>query len=230
VNPASDRGEAAVALAVTRPTADHGWDRRIKAGSLDVAPMPTLLVDGARRVRLANQAAAELLGLAPEALSDSLLDDLFAVEAQAAWDAAWARFVSVGYARGSLSLERADGAAVEVQYSAIALIEGELHLVTLFQAAALARFVNSKNRPPSGLLSRREREVLGRLARGAIGPEVARELGIAPDTVRRHVLNAREKLGARSRAHAIALALDRGEIALVEHRFTCRFRPESASS
>jgi DNA-binding CsgD family transcriptional regulator len=228
VNPASDRGQAAVALAVTRPAGDHGWDRRMNAGSLDGAPMPTLLIDGARHVRLANQAAVELLGLAPEALSDSRLDDLFTVEAQAAWDAAWARFVSAGYARGSVSLEHRDGSAVEVQYSAIALIEGELYLVTLFQAAALAGFVNSNDRPPSGVLSRREREVLGRLARGATGPEVARELEIAPDTVRRHVLKAREKLGAGTRAHAIALALDRGEIALVERRFTCRFRPESA--
>ena len=61
-------------------------------------------------------------------------------------------------------------------------------------------------------LSGRERQVLTGLARGESGDELARRLVIAPETVRRHVANAREKLGARSRVHAVALALHRGEI------------------
>jgi DNA-binding CsgD family transcriptional regulator len=61
-------------------------------------------------------------------------------------------------------------------------------------------------------LSGREREVLTGLAGGESGDELAKRLVIAPETVRRHVANAREKLGARSRVHAVALALHRGEI------------------
>ena len=64
-------------------------------------------------------------------------------------------------------------------------------------------------RPP---LSAREREVLTGLACGERGEELAKRLYIAPETVRRHVANAREKLGARSRVHAVALAMHRGEI------------------
>ena len=62
------------------------------------------------------------------------------------------------------------------------------------------------------VLSGREREVLAALAAGGTGEEVARELLISPDTVRRHVANARAKLHARSRAHAVAEAIRRGEI------------------
>ena len=66
---------------------------------------------------------------------------------------------------------------------------------------------------PRPALSAREREVLTGLARGESGDELAQRLFIAPETVRRHVANAREKLGARSRVHAVALAMQRREIA-----------------
>ena len=61
-------------------------------------------------------------------------------------------------------------------------------------------------------LTVREREVLTGLASGESGDELAKRLVIAPETVRRHVANAREKLGARTRVHAVALAIHRGEI------------------
>jgi DNA-binding CsgD family transcriptional regulator len=41
---------------------------------------------------------------------------------------------------------------------------------------------------------------------------VAERLVLSPETVRTHVRNAMEKLGARTRAHAVVLAIARGEI------------------
>jgi DNA-binding CsgD family transcriptional regulator len=61
-------------------------------------------------------------------------------------------------------------------------------------------------------LSRREREVLMRLAQGARGTELAEELGLSGETVRTHVRNAMGKLEARTRAQAVAIAVERGEI------------------
>jgi DNA-binding NarL/FixJ family response regulator len=63
-------------------------------------------------------------------------------------------------------------------------------------------------------LSPREREVLGLSAEGRTAEGVAGELGISVETVRTHVRNAIRKLHARNRMHAVALALDRGEIEL----------------
>jgi DNA-binding CsgD family transcriptional regulator len=40
----------------------------------------------------------------------------------------------------------------------------------------------------------------------------ADQLGISPETVRTHVRNAMNKLGARTRAQAIAVAMRDGEI------------------
>jgi DNA-binding CsgD family transcriptional regulator len=59
-------------------------------------------------------------------------------------------------------------------------------------------------------LSRREHEIVGLVAAGSTGPEIADELQIAHDTVRTHVRNAMTKLGARSRAHLVAKALGDG--------------------
>ena len=64
------------------------------------------------------------------------------------------------------------------------------------------------------LLSPREREVLDLLAEGLTGEEIAQRLFLSPETIRTHVRNAMDKLEAKTRVHAIAIALRQGEIAL----------------
>ena len=61
-------------------------------------------------------------------------------------------------------------------------------------------------------LTPRQREILELLSRGYTGSEVAELLYLSPETVRTHIRNATEKLGAHTRAEAIALALARREI------------------
>ena len=61
-------------------------------------------------------------------------------------------------------------------------------------------------------LSRRERVVLGELAQGHATEEIAEALVLSPHTVRSHVKTAMRKLGARTRAHAVAIALSAGAI------------------
>jgi DNA-binding CsgD family transcriptional regulator len=61
-------------------------------------------------------------------------------------------------------------------------------------------------------LTAREREVLTLLARGATAETIATYAVLSPETVRTHVRNAMRKLSARSRPHAIALAIRLREI------------------
>jgi DNA-binding NarL/FixJ family response regulator len=63
-------------------------------------------------------------------------------------------------------------------------------------------------------LSPREREIMHLMAEGGTAEAVANRLGVSVETVRTHVRNVIRKLQARNRVHAIALALERGEIAL----------------
>jgi DNA-binding CsgD family transcriptional regulator len=61
-------------------------------------------------------------------------------------------------------------------------------------------------------LTRREREVLGLLAGGMSGAQIASALFLSPETVRTHIRNAMGKLGASTRSQAVALALQNEEI------------------
>jgi two-component system invasion response regulator UvrY len=62
-------------------------------------------------------------------------------------------------------------------------------------------------------LTSREREVMDLLAKGMKAEEIAEELVVSPLTVETHVKNVKNKLGARNRVHAVALALQQGQIA-----------------
>ena len=64
----------------------------------------------------------------------------------------------------------------------------------------------------SAELTRREREVLERLAEGRATEEVAALLHVSPHTVRSRVKTLLRKLGARNREHAVAIALTEGVI------------------
>jgi DNA-binding NarL/FixJ family response regulator len=61
-------------------------------------------------------------------------------------------------------------------------------------------------------LSSRESEILGLLAEGLTGEEIAKRLVLSPETVRTHIRNAMEKLSARTRVEAVVKALDLGEV------------------
>jgi PAS domain S-box-containing protein len=82
--------------------------------------------------------------------------------------------------------------------------------------AQAMKSVYSDGHRPTGrrtrTLSPREREVLGLLARGLTGEQIAERLVLSPETVRTHIRNAREKLGASTRVEAVTTALLAREI------------------
>src|SRR5688572_21478509 len=59
-------------------------------------------------------------------------------------------------------------------------------------------------------LSKREREILQKVADGSTTRQVANELGISPHTVKTHLERIFEKLGANDRAQAVAMAIRQG--------------------
>lgn len=59
-------------------------------------------------------------------------------------------------------------------------------------------------------LTRRERDILGRVAMGETNAEIARALGLATNTVKTYFQRALEKLGVRNRVEAVVYAREIG--------------------
>jgi len=58
-----------------------------------------------------------------------------------------------------------------------------------------------------GKVTRRQRQILQRLANGESTTVAARELDLSEETVKTHTKNIMARLGARNRTHAVAIAL-----------------------
>jgi DNA-binding NarL/FixJ family response regulator len=69
---------------------------------------------------------------------------------------------------------------------------------------------------PMGALSEREMEIVVLAARGLSNDQIARELNLAPATVKRHLANVYAKIGVRSRSEAVRTALMEQWIGLSE--------------
>ena len=78
------------------------------------------------------------------------------------------------------------------------------HIPAAVPAATPPAIVPSVVRAP---LSERECDVLRLIAAGHSNKMIARALGVSPHTVKRHVANILDKLGARSRSQAAAWLL-----------------------
>ena len=63
-------------------------------------------------------------------------------------------------------------------------------------------------------LTARELEILKLIAKGNANKEIAAQLAVAEDTVKKHVTGILEKLGANDRTHAVTIGLERGIIEL----------------
>jgi PAS domain S-box-containing protein len=130
----------------------------------------------------------------------------------------WAAALGAGDFTGEADLICADGSRASVQWGAHAVVATG-HRLVLFVALSTSRWGGrfrrqvAQDTDPSRL-SRRERQIVELVALGHSGPEIALELHIAHETVRTHVRNAMEKVGARSRAHLVAKSLAEGVIAL----------------
>ena len=94
------------------------------------------------------------------------------------------------------------------------LIARVLVLFVVLSTSRWGRHFRRAGEPPGepAPLSARQREIVHLVALGLSGPEIADELQIGEETVRTHIRTAKERLGARSRAHLVAKALAEGHV------------------
>ena len=193
------------------------------------AQLAILVVDDQRRCLEANLAACRLLGLPRRAALGRAVDDFLIPGMRKRLDHVWRAFREGGGHAGPFELSSQAAEVHEVNLSVVANVLPGRHLLILSAAEsapeeaevtrpahpdvpARSGRVNSAGRFGRGGPTPREREVLTLLAAGATDEQIAEMLELSPATVQTHVRNAKAKLGARTRAQAVAMALQHGMI------------------
>lgn len=179
------------------------------------SPVPMLMVDNERRYREVNVPARLLFRLSLGDLRRRRIEDLTAPRDLAMLGRAWELLMRDGAVAGSYDIDFPT--RFRIYYAAIANLLPGLHLIVFVPADwPEEELPELPLAPASGqqqALSDRQRAVVQLLAAGADLAQIATELGIAETTARTHVRDALQRLRARNRAHAVALALAAGLIA-----------------
>jgi PAS domain S-box-containing protein len=190
----------------------HGWATLFQAAFRD-SRNAMCLADDARRIEDVNGACLQLLGYGRADMVGRRMYEFVAdapLMTREDWVAALERrrFTAEG------RMVRADGSTVNVQWGATTeLATGRrLVLVVALSVTGRGRGLRPASEPRSGSapLTDREREVVWMVSHGRTGPEIAAELQISHHTVRTHLRNSMKKVGARSRAQLVAIALGEG--------------------
>jgi len=103
-----------------------------------------------------------------------------------------------------------DSSADELVNAARLAMEGKAVLHPKLTKTFIEEAQSANKDAGVALLSKRETEILQKVAYGATTKVVADELGISPHTVKTHLERIFEKLGANDRAQAVAIAIRKG--------------------
>ena len=184
-----------------------------------------LIADDQRRWVTGNAAACELLGIAREDVPWRKIDDFTPQSEHRRLEDQWQAFLTSGTAEGWYQLYVPDRGPVPVEFSATANVLPARHLSVFIPPDEAVEQAEGAVVPDPAWtpvmatdserleLTEREREVMTLVASGLQGGDVAELLFVSPETVKSHVSNAMGKLGAHTRAHAVAIALITGQIA-----------------
>lgn len=199
-------------LSTTAPWMAEG-DAETLWAFLESAPAALLAANDDREILRINDRWCELTGYDPESAVGVRIDEILAQESRPGIEMRWGDLLSTGLGTARIVLMRPDGGRLAVRYGAFANVLAGVHVGAFFaepgQDMRAARPARARR---AGQLTRREQESLRLVALGMTTTAAAEQLGISPETVRTHVRNAMNKLGARTRAQAIAVAMRDGEI------------------
>ena len=205
--------EGAGGLGVTGTApADSGW-MPLFFSAFRRSKNAMVLVDERRRIVEVNGASLQLLGYRREQLIGRHVWE-FVIGGPMVSDREWKAALHQSQFTANGDVRRADGGRVTVEVAGHpALVTGR-RLVLCVAVTSNRRGRRPSSAPIAGAsslpLSARELEIVGLIASGSSGPEIAQDLQVSYNTVRTHVRNSMTKLGTRSRAQLIAKLLGEG--------------------
>lgn len=185
-----------------------------------------LIADDQRRWVTGNSAACDLLGIGQEEIPWHTMDDFTPPTERGRLEEQWEAFLLSGAAEGWYQLYVPERGSVPVEFSATANVLPARHLSVFIPPEETAQGQTHETlvrrettwtpvlKEGNGRLqlTEREREIMTLVASGLQSGDIAERLFLSPETIKSHVHNAMSKLGAHTRAHAVAIALVTGQI------------------
>lgn len=200
-------------------TAAAEAEAELAADRVAGSPKALLVVDDDCICIEASLGACRMLGSARGELVGREVEMLLEPESRERFGHVWRAFRSGGGHAEPFALE-APATVVAIAATVAAQVLPSRHLITLDPVSAdhgtdnggprERRFAPRDEPPAPRVPTARERQVLELLAGGRTDGQIADLLGLSPATVQTHVRNAKAKLGARTRAQAVAIAMRRG--------------------
>src|SRR5688572_15899946 len=186
--------------------------------SLHESPVPMVLIDDERRYVAANRPALLAFRLTLARMQSYRVDDLTPPGKQSRLEGLWQSLIQRGHASGDFELVGPDGGPWPVVFYAVKDVRPGCHVVAFapegWSDSDLAEVRDGSEMPDgssaTSALSAREREIVDLLAVGLTGEQIAERLALSPETVRTQVRNAMRRVGAKTRAHLVALAAPDG--------------------
>jgi DNA-binding CsgD family transcriptional regulator len=219
VAPRSERPGAAVDVGALGDFCTRA--QALQAG-FDRSRHPMLIADDRRRLVNANAAACELLATCHKDLPWCTLDEFTAPSERVRLQDQWAPLLTSGAAEGCYELVVSGRGEIVLEFSALARVLPSRHMLVFIEpeqhdardagAGKVAWAPVEADGRGAARLSTREREVMALIAHGGHSADMATSLILSPETVKTHVHNAMTKLGAHTRAHAVAIAIVTGQI------------------
>jgi PAS domain S-box-containing protein len=192
---------------------------------LDQVGLAVIATDADGVVRTWNNRAEELYGWTrQEAVGRHITELTVPESARREAEEAMAALQRGSAWQGPFEVRRRDGTTFTAYVKDSPILDDDGRLIgivgvsielgdpALAQAARMTLSSGNNHGRRTRTLSPREREVLALLARGLTGEQIAERLVLSPETVRTHIRNAREKLGASTRVEAVTMALLAREI------------------
>lgn len=186
---------------------------------------PMLIADDQRRWVTGNAAACDLLGITRDEVPWHTMDEFTPQSERGRLEEQWEAFLANGAAEGWYQLYVPDRGPVPVEFSATANVLPARHLSVFIPpdeiSAEQLQSASPRKKPWTPVaaesggrvqLTDREREVMTLVASGLQSGDIAERLFLSPETIKSHVHNAMVRLGAHTRAHAVAIALVTGQI------------------
>ena len=196
------------------PSSGTGWERGFWF-VFNRSTNPMCLIDEERRIVDVNDSTLSMIQRRRAQVIGRPAVDFIASMDRAKSEKRWQAILQTesGEFHGTGTVVLGDGSELELDFAAhMVRISGRRLAIYVMLWTREGRGFSETETPSTDPLTQREREIVTAVAMGHQTPQIAAELNISPETVRKHVRNLMVKTGAHTRAHLVAKVMGEGDV------------------